>query len=1128
MLFEEDRARHALARVCTDEGATLGTAFFVLAGDRAVALTCNHIVETRDTVLLDCGDGRRRQGVISADDHFPAIDVAIVRCTDAPPPAVLPIEANNLDITRYWTKGFHYYGQDVTDALPASGDISGTTEIQFLTSSGNTYRLSGILVLKNDIFDAGLSGAPVLDPDTGVVFAMVNAKFNRPGPLAGFALPLQNIKEHATALTSLFDANKNTIARYGRFLNHLGAAEICKRQREKMIDRLIRRDLFLRDLYCNRTMESTIDRFFESNYFILPIVGNAGVGKTMLLAEATRRAEGRDIVLLLGRDLHEGETELSAALTSQLREVATQLLGEAGDVSLLVTALRNSKRQLVVFLDGLNEIPASLSGTLSNWIERTITWLEATGSRLVVTSRPEFWEIWKELFPQSFIFREDKTPQPDSAKKEHTMGDFSWDEAEQAKERYGLGKFLSARDVLHPMMARMYWEMLEEGTNVRPVPITRYRALERFIEMKCNRIARALTPSPLRAYVESGLQRVSRTTLQKGGFEVERGEFFQLFADNPNLGNQFVQEGIFTTTRSGFRFTFDEIAEFEQSQIIDLKLLVKRFTEAKEQQPKLTTGTVVFTILRLDEVEDNQQINEAFHAILGAHTRDDDRFFCENIFVQLLSQIRHPKRFVTEIEEMAKQMAHHGYYSFESDRFDLRTTVATIDLPMEFKLDLLRIFLPKEGYYEFESHHWKYLKSDVFSDRYHTATILGEVIQAAPQPAFEYLMSWLVDRTELRGGIATIANVAMALMYYFLHLVPFNWLCELLAKSSHEKAGSLLGIIAKEKPGEILDICLVWVQGDDPFLHDTATWLSFEISSNIKENALENKLYSIFSHLAGLANTEINITAKKGISRLPNYRHIVFDELLNLFQQGAPEIDSYTIAKFASTYFDRVVALVEQLVKAGNNLKKCGELICSLCDRNGTVEETNRIIDLLYLGLDKGLLEFYSFGLGLENLLGHIESELSKQKIADVVRKTIPVSAQARVNIMYFATSKHVDNNYQAELQDELLDLLIIHETDEANIGLLLRLLAADCLERPDPLGYFLKLGEKMSTELFHRRLIGLAFQDERFAAVLATWLASDTRISAAGPTQVFLEKVQQGEVPHKAARRIVLEKDDE
>ncbi|MFL6277683.1 MAG: serine protease [Blastocatellia bacterium] len=121
MVPDGDAIHCALARVCNQEGATLGTGFFVL-GAEGVALTCNHLIEGKEEVWLDCGDGRQRKGRAAPEEQFPEIDLAILRCADDPPNCALPIEPDHRNLTRFWSKGFHYYGRDITQAFPLQGN----------------------------------------------------------------------------------------------------------------------------------------------------------------------------------------------------------------------------------------------------------------------------------------------------------------------------------------------------------------------------------------------------------------------------------------------------------------------------------------------------------------------------------------------------------------------------------------------------------------------------------------------------------------------------------------------------------------------------------------------------------------------------------------------------------------------------------------------------------------------------------------------------------------------------------------------------------------------------------------------------------------------------------------------
>jgi len=1122
MLLDDDYVRRCLARVCNNDGATLGTAFFVLSAD-GVALTCHHLVENKEKVLLDCGDGRQRVGLITAADRFPEIDLAIVRCVDDPPRCALAIEADSSGITRFWTKGYHFYGADVTDALPATGEISGVTEIQFSTLNETRYKLSGVLVLKNDVFDPGLSGAPVLDPETGVVFAMINAKFLQSGPVAGFALPLSRMNTHSPKLVSLFESNRNTVPRYGRFLNHIGASEVCRLQRDRIIDLQIRREFFLSDLYCKRAGERNIEAFFESGALILPIVGNAGVGKTMLMAEMARRSE-RNVVLLLGRDLRDGETDLSLAVTSRLQEVAGKLLGREGDASRVAAALRNGGRQLTVLFDGLNEIPARLSGDLQAWIERTITWLEETDTRLVLSCRPEFWAVAMDLFPKPLLFSMDNQEQTRS-EAGIRLGDFSEEEANNVIERYGFSESLSARDIRHPLMARIYWEMKQEEVQGRLAPTARYDALQRFIEMKCDRMARALGPGVVRSYVEVSLKQAARASLARGGFEIGQEEFFGIFTDNPQLGNQLLLEGVFTTTSNGVRFVFDEIGEFVQAQTMQMDALISEFSGARQSQLGITAGTAVFLILRFDDYRQDEEVDRAIEAIVTAHVEGGRKgLICENIIAQVLPQLREPGRFTSQIGRLAREMTRQGRFSSEADRFELRATVTRLGIPLEFKLDLLRLFLPKEDSYDFEHHHWKNLKNDVFRLSWHTATLLGEVIHSSPERSFEVLSDWLTDMTPLSGNNSRISDAAMALMYYFRHLA-FETLCEILARSPDPKAEFLLTEIAQTDIHETADLCLRWVEQNDPFLFDRAVRLSAYIAGRSQDNALEDKLYSVLIRGVGVADVEIDIIAKRGIGRLMKYRDAVIKELLFRFSRGDPQVDGYSVTEWASTHFSDIVSAVADLITTGKYPERCSEALFSLCHREGSAEEKEKVVDLLYLGISKNLIKYSSFNHAVEYMLHSVDTQSLRLRMADFAGRISIGNPAVRVNLIYFAASAYHGNTHNRGLQDDIFELLTKHETDLDNRLLLVRTFAAQGLDRSDPLDYLLRIAREMSLKDFHDSLIGAAILKPDFAMQLAEWLESDPRLSPYGRTQEFLDGVRGGQTPYEAARAFLAEK---
>ena len=1104
MLFDETSIRSALARVCNSNGATLGTAFFILPHE-GIALTCHHLVENSQDVLLQSGDGKFFQGTVADDDRFPEIDVAIIRCPSNLTASALPIVTEFEGISRFWTKGFHFYGTEITDALPAAGAVDGVTAIQFSTSD-RTYQLSNVLVLKHDVIDAGLSGAPVIDPETGVVFALVNAKFVRQGPLAGFALPLAQVKEHSAKLKELFEANANCLPRYGRFLNYLGAREICRKQRDTILGRLIRRDFYLRDLYTPRAEQQTVEDFYKSDALILPIIGNAGVGKTMMLAEFARLADDREALLLLGRDVRVDESDLSRVITARLRENSAPLLGVKGDASLLVEALRTKARQLTVFFDGFNEIPVSAAGAMPAWVEQTVNWLEHTNTRLIISSRPEFWQVSESLFDKKLMYSVEANREQKKLTSGLLLSDFNQEEAEEVRKRYGLSLSISVRQLQHPLMARIYWEMQNEGQG-KLEQITRYRVMQRFIKKKCDRIALAVGPSVISSHVEVHLREAARMVFEKGGFELEDKEFFDLFTGNAALADQFVQEGLFMSTSAGKRFVFDEIAEFVQSKSLPLETIVSQFAADPLTRPNLTAGPIVYTILRLEDEGRAEDVRKALETLLASRLRQNKgSAVSENVIVQLLSQLHEPERFRTDIETLADAIV--GGSSQRHDRFGFRAALLRSELPIGFKLDLLRLFLLKEDSYDFEHHHWGDLERYVIRDKDHTGAFLSELIQSAPEQVFPILAAWLPDESNLRDGRSTLGHAAMALMFYHRH-INFDLFCESLATVDRSRTDVIFVDVVKQDFHEIIDVLLGWSTRDDRSLLATAGRVAMRAARDSEDEVDQDRLYQLLSSVTGRVDEEIDVFATIGIGRLHKYRDLVIDDLISLFKKGHPLVDGYILGELADTHFQKVVSAVKEVMESSSD--RVSTTFTALINQRRTTQERDTLIDLLNLGASNGLSRFYSFRLAMEYLLGLAATESDVSKMYDMVKHITTCDPAILSNVRYFAAASPDENVHRKKLRAQLLEFVISSETDPGNQRRLIGLIAASKPIRADALEIILALREKMPVDRLQEALISSAAMHELFANALAKWLKSDVRFPPSGLTQSFISKLDEG-----------------
>ena len=1128
MLFDEGKITGALARVCNSDGATVGTAFFILPSE-GIALTCDHLIPAEsESILLDCGDGEPRQGRVATDDRFPAIDLAVIRGIEPPPASALPVVSDYQGISHFWTKGFHYYGTEILDALPTSGRVVGETSTKF-SVRGKDYELKNLLLLKTDVIDAGLSGAPVIDPETGVAFGLVNAKFGNSPSIGGFALPFARAEEHSVRLKELFEANAKAVPRFGRFLNSPGALQICRLQRESVIDRLVRRTYFLADKYCDRSEQQIIAEFYESDCLILPLIGNAGVGKTTLLANIARQPEVKAALFILARDLRYDETELCIAINSKLREHVSNLLGPHSDVSVLISSLRSSGEQLTVILDGLNEIPAAAAQSLDGWLDRSITWLEETNTKLIVSSRPEFWQTCANLFPAKRVY-----PQSDERRLQAglALGDFSEEEAEIVKELYGLPPAIPISHIQHPLIARMYLELESEHTQAKVIGATRYQVLQRFIRLKCDRIARAVGLGVLSSHVESCLVEAARVTLETGQLELEDSKFFNLFMSNTALADQFVQEGLFMTTSGGKRFSFDEIAEFLQSRTLNFDRILQFFsTPVAEDFQKLTTGAISFAILRFDETGKGELVSQLMSTIVKAHAlfaADEANWtttrIYESVLAQLVQQIQNPDRFTTDIEAYATELSKNPRHnSFTYDRFNFRLAIGRSGLPLRFKINLLRMFMVKEDSYDFEHHHWDDLERYVIRGRRHTGAALAELIQSSPVPVFQALTEWFTDTTRLHENKSTIADAAMAMMFFYRHLA-FEPLCELIIRSETQQGNTLFMYMAQHDPLRTVDVCLKWISQEDPLLLKHSAHIATFIAGHVSDNTLEDKLYEILTGVIGRVSDEIDAVATKGIGRLPKYRQSVVDKLINLFMKGSPEVDGYAIAELFDTDFDRVALAIRRSIKSSP--EQAGDAISTLSRKALSPPQLDAIIDLIHFGADNGLLRFHTFGLGMEYLLSKSKNVSDPTRVMDLVRHVIGIDPSIRLHLRYFACGSHREDLTERKLQDEILELLIATQTGGDNEKVLRHLVESDRYQ-PEDLKTFLTIERTMPPERFHRTLLGAAFLEDGFANTLVDWLQMEGGISPFGPTQILLDRVQNGESGSEAVQNIFNERLD-
>ncbi|SDB84201.1 NACHT domain-containing protein [Williamwhitmania taraxaci] len=189
-----------------------------------------------------------------------------------------------------------------------------------------------------------------------------------------------NNKQWTTSLKRCLDETKETIDYIRRR---------CGIQYELAADRLLATD--------------RLDVFLRSTYTATAIIGPGGYGKSTLLAkwvekQIAKNAEEDSIILFIRGN----KLENSIGAGSQLKNwINYRITGDSMvDISDLVAHNKNSKRSILIIIDGLDEInlPENRCTILADQLSEFVSSYSATGLKLIVSSRNSTWE--KYYIPQ--------------------------------------------------------------------------------------------------------------------------------------------------------------------------------------------------------------------------------------------------------------------------------------------------------------------------------------------------------------------------------------------------------------------------------------------------------------------------------------------------------------------------------------------------------------------------------------------------------------------------------------------------------------------------------------------------------------------------------------------------------
>lgn len=857
-LFDEERIKRACVRLRHQNGQSAGTGFFI---SRDVLLTCYHVVapyiESRQSeIKVAIDDGRESlPAEIDLSRSAPSLDIAVVRTVGWKSEWVLSCGNGARPGQSIWSSGFQQIDSAIQGATPTTGRLGG----------GSRFRFPGPpccdfpgFTLESLTVRPGLSGAPVVDLETGVVLGMADAEYLQfgqvelggrmtahGGKLSGYAIDLNEASEEHHEIGDLMRTNRAEIPAFGSYLNGAGARILCRRQMEAVTRELENVGKFdAAKCVTRQRLKASVEEFVHSGRGkFLAISGNTGVGKTMSLAELACQLSEASQATLLIRGLHTQVDQQN--LKEVLHDSMKQIFGAAfSNIDGLLQAI--SPAPLVVLFDGLNEIPTDAS-KLQSWWEQTVTWLAGHDVRIVASCRFQLWDNLKNHIQRNLLFipgssTEERNPQAtdQSEPLAYVLGDFSEDEYDDARARYQLdsGEFRSQLS-RHPFFLRL-WEELrtvklkqEIGTNP-----TSYDLLENYADNMIRIVAESANKRGGRQYsrpqVRRALSKLGRLMLESETNALAVSDVDEALTNDRELQDTLIYEHVLEEGSDNYRFAFDAFGEFMMSLHITPFPLNESLCDSLLQYGTNSKSNAVgLALLRAEhEGKSEEQISDAFTTIKDYGPRSDFSFRC---LALLLVDFRNPGRHFAVLKDAVRKFSQPWW----------RRTVEAIAklahcgrIPIKDVIDLFKSSFIAQGpdpyLFEWKNWHSKWTTEEFeseaeYGEKDSPAAALLKIVDVYPREAMSALVTWLSDTTPISDmSSPAIADVAAAVLYHRRKLA-FDALCDELTKQRSYKSVDLLSAILEAEPEQAVGAIERWLGGNDRMLDDLVIYLSNSI-----------------------------------------------------------------------------------------------------------------------------------------------------------------------------------------------------------------------------------------------------------------------------------------------------------
>lgn len=1088
----ERLADAALVRITSGEGGTLGTGFVVGPGQ---VLTCHHVVAPSAAVVVHFADGERAAVDAAALTLLPEVDLAVVPVPPAAGRACLPLAPAGPRPATFWTKGFQLQDRGFAGAVPTGGGISGHSEVAY-AHGDFAYRLPALVLGGGDL-NPGLSGAPLFDPASGAVYAVVIAHLSSTGQISGCAVALGEAAGRAPALEPLLRGNDLTVARFGRRVNALGAHDLCARQVRAALERLEQERLYLPRYLCARGAPAACaDAFAAGTLPFLAVHGPAGAGKTSWLASlAASRAERQPLLFLRGQAIAPGSTGLEALADAALMGLDVEAWREAPRAGDVTDALRAAGGGLWILLDAINESRLALRELADLWLPATVAWVTGSGARLVVTCRSEDWHLLATAFPRGAV-----QPPPDGSADRAALpglalGAFSDEEEAAARALYGLAAPASADFLRHPLAMRLRWELERDGGERGRGRLGLGTIIDRFVERNCERAAVRLGTRPQQ--VRATVNRLAGLLLETRAPEVDFATADARFAPTRAHLDALASEHLLVATETGFAFSFDDVGEYLQSaHVADATLAeASSLWEAGPRALPVPAGVLAHAVGRLAARSDAASLEGAVRGLCRAASAGRHHHLAFDVAARIAGTDRGAPFAERIVAAVASFNARRAWSLFvqQCDR---------LPLPADATLRLVRLLLPEEDWYGWRSKDWQDAGRRKGGDRVLESgmSLSRAVAQALAQDApraVQILWGWIDDRARLLEAEghseASVGDFALAVLFYGRRLALAPLLAHLDGGAWNRGARDLLSTLAETDWEAVGPFVERWIgrPGGDAKAYAVAAHLYRLTGGGWREIAVR-----LFNRLVGEAGDAVLRLESAGqLAELPAERERVWPLLRDGFQQGAPSVSPYTLGYFLDTHGTDVFALFESRLAGAaqggwSDIGAATRIFSALGAHATTPSDVAVTVRLLERDWPAKLA--YHVASTLESILYRVGPEaVANTGIVGLAARLIADAPESGdLKPLLFIAYPSPPDEYAGTAP---LRALFEASDDVEIVGQICRLAAALARDHPEVYGWLDPFGRRVARDLLDGKILralGEAMSDEFGLLVEADWRA--------------------------------------